>query len=359
MNRKTKDALTRAAQIHQKGCVTISLNTHRTGPDYLKDAILLKNLLKQAGLRLTSELGVKVAQATMAKLEAMAEGIDHAHNMESLVLFANTEFSGHVKLPIAVTDRVTIDHTFATRDLFRALHQKTEYYVLALSRDQARLFEAFNGNIVEELKGDFPVLNDVAGSDAAKQVMDRDWNTLVKEYFNQVDKALVKVLNEHPLPVVLATEARNVDHYRKVADKKEFIAASFNPSRQNLTPLHLVEEAWNAYAPVVKAKYDQRSQALEKAASAGKLFSDHNDIWKAIQEGTGETLFVREGLFQPAVLNNGHVELLPAEEREKRGAVDDIIDEMIERNRASGGDAVFVSGKDLDPYNGLALVTRY
>ncbi len=212
---------------------------------------------------------------------------------------------------------------------------------------------------MEEIKGDFPVHNTVAGPDAAKQVMDRDWNVLVKEYFNQVDKALVKVLNERPLPVVLATEARNADHYRKVADRKEFLSESFSPSQQDLSPLHLVEEAWKAYAPAVKATYDQRAEVLEKAASAGKLFSDHNDIWRAIQEGKGETLFVREGLFQPAMLNNGQVELLPADERERRGAVDDIIDEMIERNKAFGGDAVFVSGDDLDRYDGLALVTRY
>ena len=359
MNRKTKDLLTQASQIHQEGCVTISMNTHRTGPDYQKDPILLNNLLKQAGLRLATQLGVKDAQATLTKLETVANSIDHAHNLDSLVIFANTGFSGYAKLPVPVTDRVTIDHTFATRDLFRALHQQAEYYVLWLNRDKARLIHAINGMVIEEQKERFPVRNMVAGSDSAKQAMDRDPKVLFSEYFNQVDKALVKKLNENPLPVVLATEARNADLYRAVADRKEFLTVDFSPSRQDLSPLHLVEEAWKIYAPVVKAKYDQRTEVLEKAASAGRLYSDHNDIWRALQEGKGSTLFVREGLFQPAMLQNDEVELLPASERERVDAVDDIIDEMIERNRATGGDAVFVSGTDLDPYNGLALVTRY
>ncbi len=36
-------------------CVTISLNTHRTHPDNAKDEILLKNLLKEAEVRVAKE----------------------------------------------------------------------------------------------------------------------------------------------------------------------------------------------------------------------------------------------------------------------------------------------------------------
>jgi hypothetical protein len=39
--------------------------------------------------------------------------------------------------------------------------------------------------------------------------------------------------------------------------------------------------------------------------------------------------------------------------------VDDLVDEMIEKNLDFGGDAVFVHGDELAPYNGLVLVTRY
>lgn len=359
MSQNTKEVLRKADGVRTEGCVTITMNTHRTRPDNLKDPILLKDLIKTAEARLMKDHEPKMAKAIVAKLNAMAEGIDHEHNKESLVLFANTEFAELVKLSVPVTDRVSVDDTFATRDLFRALHQEAEYYVLWLNRGQARLVHAFNGKVEGEVKGDFPVRNHVAGSDSAKQVADRDHTVLVEEYFNRVDKALVKVINEQPLPVVLATETRNVDHYRRIADKKEFLKASFNPTHDDLTPLHLVEEAWKAYAPVVKTQYDSRVDALDKAVSAGRLVTDHNDIWRALQEGKGGTIFVKQGLFQPAMLTNGHIELLPDAEREKKGAVDDIIDEMIEKNKAFGGEAVFVSGDDLGPYNGLALVTRY
>lgn len=355
----TKEVLRKAQEVRAEGCVTITMNTHRTRPDSLKDPILLKDLLKNTEARLMKEHEPKMAKAIMAKLNAMADEIDHEHNKESLVLFANTDFAEYVKLPVSVIDRITVDDTFATRDLFRALHQETEYYVLWLNRHQARLLRASKGKVEEEIRGEFPMKNSVAYTDAAKQVMDRKFDGLIEEFLNRVDKALVKVINEHPLPVVLATESRNVDHYNRIADKKEFLKANFNPSHDDLTPHHLVEEAWKAYQPVVKAQYDSRTSILENAVSAGRLVTDHNDIWRALEEGKGGTIFVKQGLFQPAMLTNGQIELLPASEREKKGAVDDIIDEMIEKNKAFGGDAVFVSGDDLDRFNGLALVTRY
>lgn len=355
----TRKELEKAASVRGEACVTITLNTHRTAPDYLKDPILLKNLLKDAENRLVGEYDKKVAGTVMAKLNAIADKIDHSHNLESLVLYANQEVSGHAKLPVAVTDRVSVDDHFTTRDLVRAMQQGAEYYILWLNRHSARLVRAFNNQVVHEVRGDFPVKNSVATTDAAKQVADRDYGILIKEYFNRVDKALVKVLNGDPLPVVLATEARNVEHYRAVADKKAFLKGNFNPSHDDLKPLHLVEEAWKAYGPVVRERYNERVEVLEQAVSAGKLHSDHNEVWQAINEGRGDTLFVKEGLFQPAMIVEEGIEPLPANDRERHGVVDDIINEMVQRNLAYGGDTVFVEGGELDRFNGLALVTRY
>ena len=69
-------------------------------------------------------------------------------------------------------------------------------------------------------------------------------------------------------------------------------------------------------------------------------------------------LFVRQGFFQPAKLVNGRVELIDQNEMAE-GRVDDIIDEMIEKNLLSGGDTVIVKGEGLEKFNGLVLATRY
>ena len=100
-------------------------------------------------------------------------------------------------------------------------------------------------------------------------------------------------------------------------------------------------------------------QELTGALNTGKLVTEYNDIWKAIQDGKGKTLFIRQGYFQPARLANGTIELAPDGQADRTDVVDDIIDEMIEINLKNGGDAVFLSNAELDRFNGLALTTRY
>ena len=52
-------------------CVTISMNTHRTSPDNLQDAILLKNLLKEAHERVKNEFGKRPVSVLLKKIDNM------------------------------------------------------------------------------------------------------------------------------------------------------------------------------------------------------------------------------------------------------------------------------------------------
>lgn len=87
--------------------------------------------------------------------------------------------------------------------------------------------------------------------------------------------------------------------------------------------------------------------------------TDFNDIWKAVQEGKGKTLFAQQGYLQPACLTNDTIELLRDEQADKINVVDDIIDEMIKINIKHGGDAVFLPKTELEKFNRLALTTQY
>ena len=87
--------------------------------------------------------------------------------------------------------------------------------------------------------------------------------------------------------------------------------------------------------------------------------SDFNGIWTAIQEGRGKTLFVKQGFYQPALLVGGEILLVEKLERDQKGVIDDIIDEMIEQNLSFGGDIVFLEGNELDEFQNVALITRY
>ena len=175
--------------IVSENCITVILNTHRTKPDNQKDPILLKNLIKEAEQRLLADENKKDAQKLIQRLAELESKIDHSHNLESLILFVNEDIAEYTRLPIAVENRVVIDHTFATRDLVRALHLETSYYVLVLSRQVVHFIEAFNDKVVAEAGSPFPIENNEFYSTHKAELSNASRQTsLVAEFFNRVDK---------------------------------------------------------------------------------------------------------------------------------------------------------------------------
>jgi hypothetical protein len=351
--------LKKIKDIQAEACLTIILNTHRTRPDNERDPLLLKNLVKEAEQRLYADYEKRFVWPIMENLNKMVEKIDHQQNLESLILFANQEMAEYTRLPIKVVDRVIIDNTFATRDLVRAMHQESSYYVLVLSRQNARLIEAYNDKVVKELGGDFPIKNNLYTTDRQDLSSNKGTDNLIEEFFNRVDKIVQAAINDNPLPILLATETRNVHHYTKVADKKHIIIGHINKNRDDEKAHHIIPEAWEVVKAITKERIAARISELHKAVGAGKVVSDLSEIWNAIQHGRGQSLFIKKGYFQPAILKDDMVIPVEKFEKDQKGVIDDIIDEMIEFNLAFGGDNVFLEGDQLDKFKGLALVTRY
>jgi len=351
--------LKRLKNIKAEACVTLILNTHRTRPDNLKDSLSLKNLIKNAESRLLNDYDKKIAQAIIGKLNKLAESIDHQHNLESLILFVNTDIAEYVRLPLEVTERAVIDNTFATRDLVRAMHQEASYYVLVISRQQARLIEAYNDKVVFEDSSIFPIINALYTTDKKALSTNKGTDILFEEFFNSVDKSLQNILKENPLPILLATEQRNFEYYKKIADNKQIILGFINRNRDDEKAHHIIPDAWEVVKQVTLEKNAARLKELDIAISARKFLSDINDIWNAINQGRGQTLFVKKDYFQAGIIKDDVITLIEQEEVSNKECIDDIVDELIEMNLSYGGDIVFIENNALDTYNNLVLTTRY
>jgi len=351
--------LNKVKNIHEEVCISIVLNTHRTKPDNQKDEIKLKNLVQEAEKRLIEMYDKRKVWSIMENINKVVDTINHNFNLESLVIYANKDFAEFTRLPIKVEDRVVLDFTFATRDLIRAMHSESAYYVLVLSRQQARLIEAYGDNVVNELKGEFPIDNSLYTTDKAKLSTNKGQENLIEEFFNRVDKNVLASIKDHNLPILLVTETRNFSHYKKIADKKEFIIGHVNGNYDDETAQKIIAETWEVMLPLIKEKNTNRITELKKSVIEGKVLSDINEIWNAVQYGKGKTLFVKCGYFQPIIIEENDIQLTDASNQGQINYIDDIIDEMIEFNMAFGGDVVFVEGDGLKDYNNLALLTRY
>jgi len=347
--------------MRSENCITIIMNTHRTKPDYLKDALQLKNLIKDAENRLMADTDKKSAQQLVGKLQELAGQIDHSHNLESLILFVNKDVTEYTRLPIKVVDRVVIDETFATRDLIRAMHIEANYYVLVLSKERVRLIEASNNRVVKEFGKPFPLENKQFFNKTTPEpsVASRQ-SSLTAEFFNQVDKEVNSTRHQNPLPVLICSVEENYSEYLKVADQKHsFFDVFLNKNQIGEKDHAIVNEAWKLVEAHLVKQNNERKSELEKAVSDNKFLSDTNEIYKAITEGKIQTLFIEQGLFQPAVMENDEIIYVSNEHRSDTDVIDDIYDELIEYNMSYGGDVVFLPKGELTKFNGFGAITRY
>lgn len=357
MNIKLKEL----KDIIAESCVTIILNTHRTHPDNKRDSLTLKNLIKEAEERLFADEHKRDAQKIVQRILDVESKIDHNYNLDSLILFVNEDIAEFTRLPIAVEDRVIIDNTFSTRDLVRALHVETNYYVLLLSQQKVRLIEAFNDKVVAEVSKPFPIENTqfYSTSGAERANANRKGN-LLAEFYNRVDKEVNKIRKNNPLQVLICTEEGNYNEYLAIADQKHSIYDTFlNKNRIEEKAHHIIPEAWKIVKENTLEKNNARKAELQKAVSAGNFLSDINQIWQALLKGRIQTLFIEQGLFQPGIMSGDRITLVSDDRRNEKDIVDDIYDEMIEANMNYGGDVVFLPKGELQDFEGFGAITRY
>lgn len=357
-----KSLIEKFKDIKSECCITICLNTNRTAPDNKKDPIVLKNQIKIAEERVSLEFDKRFADDIIFRLNELANSIDHSQNDHSLLLFINETEAEFIRLPIRVETRVIVDKTFAMRDLLRASHEEINYYILVNSKNGSRLIKAKNDRAIQEISGDFPISNDsLYNTDAHKRSIGQSNDNMTEEFFNKVDKAVQKIYNIEPLPVVLISEDRNYQHFMKVADRKDIYVSHVNNIRDNNNdkPQQLVSDVWETVLQYQKDKNSSRIEELKIAVSEGKFMSDINDIYKAILEGKGQTLFVQKGYYQPGKIENSQIQIKENVSKHDIGVVDDVIDELIEQNLKFGGDVVFIENEDLADFQNLALVSRY
>ncbi|MGV8114121.1 MAG: hypothetical protein AB2L17_14590 [Lentimicrobium sp.] len=322
---------------------------------------MLKNLIKEAEERLFTGESKRKAQKLMQRLLNLESQIDHNYNLESLVLFVNEEIAEYTRLPIAVEDRVVIDNTFATRDLIRAMHLDSGYYILILSQQRVRLVEAFNDKLVKEIGSPFPIDNTrFYSTDKAELSNAKRQTNLIAGFFNQIDKEVNIIRKANPLPVLICSEEGNYYEYLKIADQKQSIFDTYlNKNRVEEKAHHIISEAWKIVKQYTEEKNNARKAELEKAVSQNRFLSDTNEIWQAIKQGRIQTLFIELGKFQPAIWENDHIEYVSDDIRNRKEVVDDIYDELIETNMSYGGDVVFLPNGELSEFSGFGAITRY
>lgn len=355
------EILTRLAQERNNPCITISLNTHRTHPDNTHDKVLIKNLFKEAENRLTKEYDKRMIVPLLEKLKQVQDEIDVNYNLDSAHIFISKDTKEIIKSTWpSQSDRVFISDSFAVRSLIKAFNRSEEYFILLLSQSGVHLYEALNDAIIEEIENDdFPFAENPYVLKNSEQISDsKKVDNTVREFLNQVDKALVKVYNQTGLRCVVICTEDNFSRLMQVADKPGVYIGYASINYNNTAKHFITSHSWEIIKELQKKRRGEALEEMKEAVSQSKVHTDLQDIYRAAKEGRGDLLIINENYAQP-VRFTGEFSFELSEDAAQPGVVDDITSDIAWEVISKKGRVVFINKEAMKEFGNIALKIRF
>lgn len=353
VDRITADTLTELASLSGPW-VTITMPTHRSGPQVLQGPLRLRNLAAQALDLLTKHADdPQLAEQLAGQFDALRSNNDFWQRQgEGLVVLGATHGMRTFRTSEELPEAVRVDEMPGLRELALRLDADEPWYVVAVSQNKLRLLQATGQSVTELPLEDIPASSEDALGDIDRQKYlqwsaqgggtaqfhghgadakaDRVW---LEKYLRRV----VAGLDAHSArpgsaKVVLAGVAPVVAALRSMWKAPGILDDSVDGNPDRLSPAELHAAA----QPLIAAEREQSEAAVvERLGAAAARGLDHpEEILRAAAEGRVAELFIGQSL-------NGQD---PAP-----------VDAAIRDTLTHGGDVVPVRNLDVP----MAALTRY
>jgi hypothetical protein len=341
--------------------VSVLAPTHRTAPRNKQDPIRVKNLVRKAIDRLHKEFKRREVADVVKNLQDAVKSVAWAHTLDGLALFASKSKSLVVYLPFKVKPRAMVDETFATRDLVYALNRAVPYRVLLLGHT-ARLYDAWT-TVLEEHRGKpFPLEHrgpggaaKLPGGPGVNPSAVRDDAT--RQFFKAVDDAVAAVHKADPRPLMVVGAERNLAFFKEVTANPAAVVGMLAGNHDRTEPTALGKLVWPVFDQGATLRRTEALVELDAAVDANRHASGIDQVWRAAAGGRVKTLLVEKDFEHPADVAPGGDRLL-AYTGEGPQALDDAVDEAVERVLETGGEVYFYQPGDLDTHQKIAAVLR-
>jgi hypothetical protein len=341
--------------------VSILAPTHRTAPSNKQDPIKVKNLVRNAVDRLHQEFTKRETAAVVANLQQLVRDVDWEHTLDGLALFASRRLSRAVSVPFRVKPRAVIDETFATRDLVYAFNRATPYRVLVLSH-KPTLYDGWTALLDEHKVKPFPMVHRGPGG-ASKLPGGQGVNPSAvrdeaqRQFFRLVDDAVDALQKANRLPLVVVGVERNLAFYREVTRQSGAIVGMLAGNYDQASPSALGKLVWPVFESGATLRRTEALVQLDEAVGVHRHASGIDQVWRVAVGRKSRTLLVEKEFKYPADVSPEGDRLLPYT-GQGPAALDDAVDEVIERVMDSGGEVYFYPTGTLEVHQKIAVVLR-
>jgi hypothetical protein len=306
--------------------VSLFLPTYRAGVDTLQNPVRCKNLLRQAEAQLLAGgLRASEVQTLLAPVYRLLE--DYAfwqHQSDGLALFVAPDVFRAYCLPLPLAELVVVSKRFHLKPLLPLLSGDGQFYILALSQNQVRVFECTRHSMNPVTLPNAPtsLAEALKYSDPERQlqfhtktqtfarpgssergaiffgtgVAADETKSDLMEYFRQVDRGLAEVVPHAHVPVVLAGVEYLLPLYKAVTAHTAVVEPGVTGNPDDLPAETLHERAWAVVEPLFGQAQEEAAARYRRYAGTGRASSHLPEVVLAAAYGRVETVFVAVGV---------------------------------------------------------------
>lgn len=316
-----RNAIERLAAPSEQPAVSLYLPTHQAGPDTRENPIRYKNRLSDAEAQLAA---AGWRQDDIDALLTPARELDDyrfwQHQRQGLAVFVVGGERLVYRLPYAPPELTVVAPRAHLKPLLPLLTGDGRFFIIAMSLNRARLFEATRHNVSEMVLGDMPTslaealkyddfephaehctVSAPNRGDAAlfqgQGAGEDERKTNILRYFQAFDNGLRELLEPQGdrIPVVFVGDKgifpiyREANHYKGLLDE----GVAGNP--EELSPEALRERAWEVVEPHFARALAADRAAFAQAAGTGQTGADLDEVVLAALDARIDTLFIPLG----------------------------------------------------------------
>ena len=356
--------------------VSILLPTELAGPQTRQSSIRFQNLLNKA--RSLVNGSDAVAERMSERCDALIDNYDYwQHRTPGLAVVCSEQDCQLIDLPYEPREVVALGNRYHLKPLLPMTSRSGPFYVLALSGNLCRLYEARNGDWKEvdveglpdsladalDLDEPQPALQFHTGAPRAKsgraavfhgQGVDENAGTQFLQYARACQTAVSRHLRGHDLPLILATADEHVPIYRQVNSYPGLVEETWIAGNPDHTPVDELHRRGRAIVEFLVENDEQdQLERLKERIGSEKGSADLAEIFRASIQGRIETAFVASDQERPGAVDqtSGQVELT--------SDGPDLLNELVAQTLLQGGDAFSVPAEKLPTDSGVAAIYRY
>lgn len=388
------DPLLRFAQEAETPRVSIYYPTHRGGPETRQDPIRLKNLLRIAEERLGDLGHADKAKKILKPVWNLIPDTDFwTHQQEGLALFASPSGFRHFHLPYEAPELAVASNDFYLKPLLPLFSKDEHFYILALSKNVVKLYEANRYSIrhievpslpesmAESLQYDDgqpelqqrsigPTVNPknraaqehgagmFHGHGGAREIRDEE----LLRYFRTVNRGLLRQLNGSQLPLVLAGVDYYFPIYREANTYPHLLGEGVSGALESMPESELREKAFAVAESHLNTAQRKMLERFHRVA-----YSNGNDPKNATREIDKAVIAAFEGRVDALVIPREREvwgEFDERTEEVKRGSTDpsrkrELLDFAAMQTLLHGGELFLVPREGMPPDAEVAALLRY